>query len=296
MANDPSNPNVKSPGIKRIAVTGFKSLATKTDVEIRPLTVLAGANSSGKSSLMQPLLLMKQTLESDFSTAGPFLLSDSYLQFTETKQFLSHVKAFPEPLTVEFDFDEGLTAGMTYSVDPWAGLRVEETWGSNAIKQLKWTIARSSKPEELKSMVLEFSSVPLMMEQVGFTALSVQESGFYLSILYSIPDGSGTGEPGWERRELYQMQENLVLNSHIGRLIYVPGIRGSLSRKSRLAEVDGHGFFPGSFENYAASVVFSWILPGNRHKLHQLINALSALNLASGISPMTGVSTFFCCN
>jgi predicted ATPase len=76
-------------GISRISVTGFKSLANKTDLEIRPLTVLAGANSSGKSSFMQPLLLMKQTLESDVNPAGPFLLLGSYTRYTEAKQFLS---------------------------------------------------------------------------------------------------------------------------------------------------------------------------------------------------------------
>ena len=50
-------------GITAISVQGFKSLAKESRIEICPLTILAGANSSGKSSIMQPLLLMKQTLE-----------------------------------------------------------------------------------------------------------------------------------------------------------------------------------------------------------------------------------------
>ena len=45
----------------------------KADLEIRPLTVLAGANSSGKSSLMQPLLLMKQTFDSERSSPDSVL-------------------------------------------------------------------------------------------------------------------------------------------------------------------------------------------------------------------------------
>ena len=51
-------------GITRISVSGYKSLAEECSIEIAPLTILSGANSSGKSSIMQPLLLMKQTLES----------------------------------------------------------------------------------------------------------------------------------------------------------------------------------------------------------------------------------------
>ncbi|MFP4415068.1 AAA family ATPase, partial [Coleofasciculus sp.] len=53
-------------GITRISVQGFKSLYDECSIEIRPLTILAGANSSGKSSIMQPLLLMKQTLEATY--------------------------------------------------------------------------------------------------------------------------------------------------------------------------------------------------------------------------------------
>lgn len=50
-------------GITHIDVAGFKSIDQEKTIEIRPLTILAGANSSGKSSMMQPLLLLKQTLE-----------------------------------------------------------------------------------------------------------------------------------------------------------------------------------------------------------------------------------------
>ena len=50
-------------GITKIAVKGFKSIAEEREIDIRPLTILAGANSSGKSSIMQPLLMLKQTME-----------------------------------------------------------------------------------------------------------------------------------------------------------------------------------------------------------------------------------------
>ena len=53
-------------GITAIAIRGYKSLAKECSIEIRPLTILAGANNSGKSSAMQPLLLLKQTLEASY--------------------------------------------------------------------------------------------------------------------------------------------------------------------------------------------------------------------------------------
>ncbi|MDM8529465.1 AAA family ATPase [Anaerolineales bacterium HSG24] len=63
----------KIPGITAIGVEGFKSLQQYQSLEIRPFTILAGANSSGKSSILQPLLLLKQTLEAIYDP-GPLLL------------------------------------------------------------------------------------------------------------------------------------------------------------------------------------------------------------------------------
>ncbi len=51
--------------IKRFRVVNFKAIHDSGPIDIRPITVLAGPNSSGKSSLIQSLLLLKQTLASD---------------------------------------------------------------------------------------------------------------------------------------------------------------------------------------------------------------------------------------
>ena len=49
------------------------------------LTILAGANSSGKSSMMQAVLLLKQTLESP-SDPGSLLIRGPNIEFYEVKQ------------------------------------------------------------------------------------------------------------------------------------------------------------------------------------------------------------------
>jgi len=75
-------------GITRIAVEGFKSIVNRQEIEIAPLTILAGANSSGKSSIMQPLLMLKQTLEATYDP-GPLKIDGPNVKFTSTGQFLS---------------------------------------------------------------------------------------------------------------------------------------------------------------------------------------------------------------
>lgn len=48
--------------LKRLTVERFKSYSEPASLEIAPLTILLGRNNSGKSSLIQALLLLKQTL------------------------------------------------------------------------------------------------------------------------------------------------------------------------------------------------------------------------------------------
>src|ERR1700734_2966825 len=74
------------PAITSLSVSGFKSIVEEQTIEIRPLTLLAGANSSGKSSMMQPLLLLKQTLEAPYDP-GPLLLDGPNAKFTSVSQF-----------------------------------------------------------------------------------------------------------------------------------------------------------------------------------------------------------------
>ena len=83
MANGPDH-------ISKIAVRGFKSIADEQQIELRPLTLLAGANSSGKSSLMQPVLLLKQTIEAP-SDPGALLLDGPNVRFTSAEQLLSRI-------------------------------------------------------------------------------------------------------------------------------------------------------------------------------------------------------------
>lgn len=52
--------------LKSIELENYKCFKDKTIVDIAPLTVLCGVNSSGKSSILKSLLMMKQTADSKF--------------------------------------------------------------------------------------------------------------------------------------------------------------------------------------------------------------------------------------
>ena len=70
--------------LKKISLSNFKAFHEMKDLEIKNLTVIVGKNSCGKSSLMQSLLLLKQTLDSQNNT--PLCLDGKYLKFSNLKE------------------------------------------------------------------------------------------------------------------------------------------------------------------------------------------------------------------
>src|SRR5438094_879290 len=50
--------------ITNIALQNFRAFQAEVSVRVRPITVLIGKNSAGKSSLIKFLLMLRQTLES----------------------------------------------------------------------------------------------------------------------------------------------------------------------------------------------------------------------------------------
>lgn len=67
--------------IKTVRLHNFKAFEDTGQIELRPLTVLAGPNSGGKSSLLQGFLLLKQTLEAEVPDVD-LNLSGRFLQFS----------------------------------------------------------------------------------------------------------------------------------------------------------------------------------------------------------------------
>lgn len=51
--------------LKEFQLTNFKAFSNPDPIPIRPITLIFGPNSSGKSSIIQALLLLKQTLQDD---------------------------------------------------------------------------------------------------------------------------------------------------------------------------------------------------------------------------------------
>jgi hypothetical protein len=221
-------------GITRIAVEGFKSIAKRQEIEIAPLTILAGANSSGKSSIMQPLLMLKQTLEATYDP-GPLMINGPNLTFTRTKELLSNVNGkSTDRLRIEIA-TETLGFDVTFLKKQSPGFElVEETY---RFLDSSLTLRPDMTAEELRRALSKFEPV----KQIAHLVTGVIPKRFFLDLKrddWSRPLSLGYG------------------SEYVGDIIHVPGLRGS--RRRTYSETGTGPHFPGTFDNYVGSIILAW--------------------------------------
>lgn len=88
----------------KISIHNFKSIEELIQYELKPLTIILGVNSSGKSSFVQLLLLLKQTIERNSPDEQLFLNGDLY----KVKNFIDILsgKSFENKLSVAVEFSK----------------------------------------------------------------------------------------------------------------------------------------------------------------------------------------------
>jgi AAA domain, putative AbiEii toxin, Type IV TA system/AAA ATPase domain len=233
-------------GITEISVGGFKSIATKQSIEIRPLTILAGANSSGKSSFMQPLLLLKQTLEAQFNP-GALLLSGPNAKFASGQQILAQSASteFTDGFEVTIRGDGGLGAKVVFRYRHDRGFDVRETetrLGGGRVISLRPEMSS----EEIAAAVAD-PRVPAGAQW------SLFPDRFLL-----LPEYCSDARQFKAPSRPLPVQAPIV--AWVTRLIHVPGLRGISERGYPTTAVGLT--FPGTFENYVASVIYNWQTAG----------------------------------
>lgn len=85
--------------MESIKIEGLRSLQNSGYIDIKPITLLLGENSSGKSTFLRMFPLLRQSTES--ITRGPILWYGSYVDFGSFDDALSH---FSKDKTISFSF------------------------------------------------------------------------------------------------------------------------------------------------------------------------------------------------
>lgn len=100
----------------RLRLVNFKAWTDTKDITLRPLTILLGTNSSGKSSLIQSLLLMKQTARSPDRTVHLNLGGDEVndlFNFGSFEDVLNQNAKSNRQFSIIFDFDNKTDARVS---------------------------------------------------------------------------------------------------------------------------------------------------------------------------------------
>lgn len=237
-------PLPRRPALGAISVAGYKSLVNKQRIEIRPLTILAGANSGGKSSIMQPVLLLKQTIDAPYDP-GSLLLGGANVRLTSTGQILSKkpgsraVKEF----TVEFEIGNKKVE-LCFRHVPKKGLEIFSN--TISVERIGTVISMNDNSDMLaKSLANHITRWPTEFTKNG--VLEVVRDRSFLNVVMSVEDHGiklPILNPGDEFVET------------IAKLIHVPGLRGNPERDYKTTAVGDS--FPGTFEVYVASVIKHW--------------------------------------
>jgi predicted ATP-dependent endonuclease of OLD family len=259
--------NSESKGITKISISGFKSIANECSIEIRPLTILAGANSSGKSSIMQPILLMKQTLESS-TDYGALRLSGDNLNFTSAKQILSY---FPKGeqtdcLTVAMELANSYKFKNTFKKLPNKAIDLIETIYHDEDGELRAVTDMNN-----------LDIIELLPQRLrGFSKLNnstwkiIRDFCFLTFRLYN-GNGVFLGNP--------LLEKTIRFAEKIPQIICVQGLKSI----ERILPVTGIGQnFSGNFEKYIASLIYSW-QTSESDKLQVLNTYLHTLSLSKKI-------------
>jgi hypothetical protein len=277
-SSGPTFRRAESPGLTGISVQGYKSLIDRVEVELRPFTVLAGANSSGKSSVIQPLLLLKQTLEASYDP-GPLRIDGPNVEFTAVEQFFSRVgkkrSATATELVIGLE-SEGQKVETTFK-RPSKGGALQVTQMSGSVDGIPYTLRPGMVDNEVADQLPEdVRDIYDTFAQRGDYRFVVQRNRAFLSpAIVRVEEGKSgltiTG-PAFNPTELTEDFDRLIRA-----LIHIPGLRGN---PERLYPVTAVGpVFPGQFQTYVASIMAQWQATGADDRIQAVGDDLLRLGL-----------------
>ena len=241
--------------INGIAVRGFKSICDEQHIEIAPLTILAGANSSGKSSLMQPLLLLKQTLEAP-GDPGALLLDGPNVRFTSAEQLRCKGlgAAGDAGFSIRLEKSGGPSLEVHFEVLAGQGLDVTRMLYVSSGERLEMVPGMSEEavvaalPKNIVKMVDN-----LKKSEKSPTHWRVSRNRCFLAFELAVEDRPQQPLGFWPSGG---MSPSMAFVNTIQSTIHLPGLRGNARRTYPKTAVGRH--FPGTFDAYTASLISKW--------------------------------------
>jgi predicted ATPase len=298
MSESPIENPVNTLGITAIIVKGYKAIADEINLEIAPLTIFAGANSSGKSSVMQPLLLMKQTLQATYDP-GALLLNGSHVKFTSAKQlFNKNSNGQVNEFDVGIELDKDIKLICTFRQTDGKIIDIPRIkFGSTVLTEVVDGQELISEDQAAIQLIgaLErvfHESLESIFDQKISPSTNI--SSYYIKIRFirkrcflegNISIESKNKEiKGATKLGGTPLEFSNTFGKEIQRIIHIPALRGNPERTYQVTAVGQE--FPGIFDNYVASIITFWQSgesPNGKENLDRLNYYLNLLQITTNI-------------
>ena len=102
--------------LKNLSLKNFKGFQVLDDLEFKPITILCGTNSSGKSSILKSILLMRQSLESQTQESA-LLFNSKYTKLGSFDKVIYNHKMDEEiEISYTFSFEDIIEKAKNYKI------------------------------------------------------------------------------------------------------------------------------------------------------------------------------------
>jgi len=267
--------------IEEIRVQGYKSLVDAT-LHVRPLTLLAGTNSSGKSSIMQPLLLIKQTMEAPYQPAGALVLDGAHVQADTAGELVSKVGELkPIKLIISvcgFNINEqnikSIFMEMAYNLVGEINFSIEsQTNAISAVSDKKMILKPTMSWNEITVQLTNIQAIQEPFRQL-FESFggSVRQSAGLLEAVINNPDGGNN----------FVLDGTVNLRNSLTTLFHIPGLRGGPTRSYVATSFQNQ--VKGTFDIYTAGTISQWQQQENTKALAKLNDNLRRLGLTDSVT------------
>lgn len=262
--------------IMTFSLQGYKALGEEQELDITKLSILSGCNSGGKSSFMQVLLMMKQTIESSYSD-GALLINGEHVKHNSVSQMFSVLGSRKKSQSIIFSYKSSKEhVTVHYEKNRAIGLIPTKVSLKNKEFTNELTITNGKPPEQIEN------HVPEQIKQF-MTAFNnngrwrVIKKNCFLELTWEPTRLNGIG-----------FSTGIVpcrkIENICKRLIHLPGLRGNPERMYKKLPV-GNVFY-GTFEKYTASILSKWAsTPSLKSKLTLLEQSLKTLGLCQYVEP-----------
>ncbi|QDY47006.1 AAA family ATPase (plasmid) [Planococcus glaciei] len=229
--------------MESIRIRNLRSLKDTGEVELKPLTLLVGKNSSGKSTFLRTFPLFKQTIET--KTNEPILwYSSRYVDFGSFHESLNKItaKEEEEKKNISFDFKFSIPSSVVqmgtvdilsyYSLRPSRMSRIYNYNYSNSNRKTPFKISIETNQKSLSKFTIsiedhllemtlkedeKFSQVGLKINGVPISETSslvaryAKDYSQLLPLIFS--DKSNSSENNYFRDELFKIFQSLAYTS-----------------------------------------------------------------------------------